>query len=455
MSEPDASAKRAGRKLVILGAGIAGLSAADRLNKAGFSVTVLERSERCGGTHKSFQIGPYTFDVGSIFYEASAPIFALAAGLKEMCPAVMRQQRRIAPTGEPLHYPIEPRELLRNGPFKVFLGLADMFASRLLVRPDGSLDAISRKRLGTTFFDDTGLRSYITRFHHAPPAAVDETFFYHRMTFIEKATRFLPMFRSGINSVLLRRKVNAKIRQPLHIRPFAGFDALFVPIRERLEAEGVRFVFGEVVQAVERRGDGFAVRTEAGEYLADGVISTIPLETLHQILFGAPTGLVSLDMTTLFVSAARLDERTGNVLFNFHQDGLWKRATIYSRLYPEAETSREFFAVEVTIPHGGTHQPEAAFADFRDHLTRLGLAEDLRLEGSVHLEDCYPLYAPGSLARVDEALARVTAAGVIPVGRQGRFEYLPTSSLVIRRVAEELDKVGLMGTQRLQPAADG
>jgi protoporphyrinogen oxidase len=371
-----------------------------------------------------------------------------------MCPAVMRRQRRIAPSGEPLHYPIEPRELLHKAPFKVLLGLADMLASRLLVRADGSLDAISRQRLGETFFKDTGLRAYITRFHHTPPSEVDEIFFYRRMGFIEKATRFLPLIQSSIRSVFSRKTVNANIRKPLYIRPYEGFDALFVPIRERLEADGVKFAFGEVVQAVERRGEGFAVRTAAGEYMADGVISTIPLETLHQILFGKPTGLVSLDMTTLFVSAARLDERTGNVLFNFHNDGLWKRATIYSRLYPDAPTTREFFAVEVTIPHGGTHQPEIAFADFRDHLTRLGLADDLRLEGSVHLEDCYPLYAPGSLARVDEALDRVVAAGVIPIGRQGRFEYLPTSSMVSRRVREELEKAGLMQVEQA-PAERG
>ena len=89
-----------------------------------------------------------------------------------------------------------------------------------------------------------------------------------------------------------------------------------------------------------------------------------------------------------------------------------------------------------------------------DHLTRLGLADDLRLEGSVHLEDCYPLYAPGSLARVDEALDRVVAAGVIPIGRQGRFEYLPTSSMVSRRVREELEKAGLMQVEQA-PAERG
>jgi len=432
------------RRLVILGAGIAGLSAADRLSKAGYAVTILESSQRCGGTHQSYQIGPYTFDVGSIFYEATAPIFQLAEGLKEQCPTVLRRQRRIGPSGEPLHYPLEPRELLHNAPLKVVSGLADMFASRLLVRTDGTLDAISRKRLGRRFFEGTGLRAYITRFHHVAPEKLDEAFFYHRMRFIEKATRLLPMIRTGLRSVFSRKTVNAHIRRALHIRPFAGFDTLFVPIRQRLEAQGVRFVFGETVEAIDRLGGQFTVRTATGEYSAEAVVSTIPLDALHRILFGVPSGLVSLDMTTLFVSAERLDPRLGVVLFNFHADGLWKRATIYSRLYPEAPTTREFFAVEVTIPEGGSHEPEKAFADFAAHFTRLGLADDLRLEGNVHLKDTYPLYAPGSLAAVEKALERVAETGVLAAGRQGRFEYLPTSSLVIRRVREELESAGLI-----------
>jgi len=441
--------------ITILGAGIAGLSAADRLSKAGYAVTVIERSQRCGGTHQSFQIGPYTFDVGSIFYEVSAPIFQLAQGLKEKCPAVLRRQRRIAPSGEPLHYPVEPRELLRNAPLKVLWGIADMLVSRLLVRPDGSLDAISRKRLGARFFKETGLQAYITRFHHVAPKKIDEVFFYRRMGFIEKATRFLPLIGTSLRSVFSRKTVNVHIRRALHIRPYAGFDELFVPIRERLEAQGVRFVFGETAKGIQRRGADFVVLTDSGEYPAHAVISTIPLDTLHQILFGEPSGLISLDMTTLFVSAARLDERTGNVLFNFHGDGLWKRATIYSRLYPEAPTTREFFAVEVTIPEGGSHEPERVFADFAEHLTRLGLADDIQLEGSVHLEDCYPLYAPGSLSSIDVVLARVAETGVLAIGRQGRFEYLPTSSLVIRRVREELESAGLIAEAPAKMAAHG
>ena len=47
--KPKKPAKRTGKKIAVIGAGPAGLSAADQLNKAGHSVTVFERDDKVGG----------------------------------------------------------------------------------------------------------------------------------------------------------------------------------------------------------------------------------------------------------------------------------------------------------------------------------------------------------------------------------------------------------------------
>lgn len=437
-------AARPGAPVVVLGGGVAGLAAADRLSGAGWRVLVIERDEHCGGNHRARHIGPYTFDVGSIFYEHDARIFDLAPGLRDLCPAVIRVQRRIAPDGSILHYPLEPRDFLGQPPLRLALSALDMAWSRLAVRRDGTLDAISRRRLGGGFFRSTGLASYIERFHHVPPRAIDESFFFHRMGYVERFTRAGPLARAVLRAAILRRPVGAGSRRPLHVRPREGFQRLFDPIARRLASAGVELRTGEELLSLRREGRLFRLRTTSGTSLAQAVVSTIPVDALHRAMFGAGSGLVSLDMTTLFVSAGQLDERLGNVLFNFHPLGHWKRATIYSRIYPGGPAAaREFLAVEATIPAGGAHDPQGVFADFKRHMAELGLASGLELEGHEHVRGCYPLYTPDTRTSRQQVVQRIARQGVVLAGRLGRFEYLPTSSGVIRRVREELDAAGL------------
>ncbi len=51
--------------MVVVGAGIAGLTAAALLAKAGLSVELLEAHHQCGGCAGTFRRGPYVFDVGA------------------------------------------------------------------------------------------------------------------------------------------------------------------------------------------------------------------------------------------------------------------------------------------------------------------------------------------------------------------------------------------------------
>ena len=424
--------------IAVLGAGIAGLTAADRLSRAGRPVVVIDAADRIGGTHRSVEIGAYTFDVGSIFYEPGARLFDLAPGLDALCPTVRRVQRRVAPDGSLQHYPLEPRDLLRWPAAKRAGAVADLLRARVAVRRDGSLDTICRRRLGDAFYRGTGLRDYIARFNHVPPEEVDETFFFQRMGFIARSTELRALLRMGTR-MLRRRAAPRPVRPPLHVRPRAGYDALFAPVRAALEARGVRFALGAAVERVERDAAGrFVVHTAAGPERAGAVIGAAPLDLMHRAALGTGAGLLSLDLMTLFVSAAELHPETGNVLFNFHPDGRWKRATIYSRLYPDPAVERAFFAVEVTVPPGAAPDPEAAFADASAQFEALGLARDLRLEGHALVPGAYPLYLRGQAEAAVAARARVRGAGILPVGRQGGFEYLPTAGGVIRRVDEEL-----------------
>ncbi|ETD90727.1 FAD-dependent oxidoreductase [Rhodobacter capsulatus] len=429
--------------VLVIGGGIGGLAAADALARAGHRVVLLEAGDWLGGMHHSVEIGPYSFDLGAIFYEETAALFDLAPGLRDLCPQVQRVQCRIDPEGTLCHYPIELRDLRRWPRARLAGAVAAMLAARLLLRRDGTLERACVNRLGPVFYRGTGLRDYVARFNVSPPEAIDEEFFVDRMRFVHRQTDFAAMARAGWNG-LRHGAFRVKPRDPLRVRPRAGYGVLFERIRAQLEAAGGRVVLQAPVTRIEREASGrMVVTSPAGRFRAATVVGAAPLDTLHRAVFGTESGFESLSLMTLFVSAGRFAPGAGNLLFNFHAAGRWKRATFYSRIYPDPAIAREYFSVEATLLPGEALSPETVFAEFAAQCLRLGLAEDLRLEGAVTTPQAYPLYRPGQLARRAAVLERLVQAGVLPVGRQGRFEYLPTASGVVRRVQEELTRAGL------------
>ncbi len=56
------------RKVIVIGSGFAGLSAATNLAEKGFEVSVLEKNDQPGGRARSFSASGYTFDMGPSWY---------------------------------------------------------------------------------------------------------------------------------------------------------------------------------------------------------------------------------------------------------------------------------------------------------------------------------------------------------------------------------------------------
>jgi protoporphyrinogen oxidase len=424
--------------VLVLGGGIAGLGAARGLSARGHRIIVIDAETEIGGAHRSRVAGPYTFDVGSIFYEEDALLFRVFPGLRELCPRVIRVERRLSPEGVLREHPLDPREIQGWSLPRRTAALADLAWSRSARKRDGSAEAICLQKLGRHIYEGTGLRDYISRFNHSDPAQIDEEFFFRRMASLDalgQPRRMLPVVWRG----LIARGQGVAEGVALRVRPSEGFEALFDPVRRMLEASGVQFELGATIRRIRREGESYVVTTDRGEFRGCCVVSAIPLDTCHRAVFGTDSGLKSLDNLTLFVSAATISATFGNVVYNFHSKGRWKRATLYSRLYPGLGAGREFLSVEMTLPQGTQPDPEIAFADFAAHLAGLDLGvRDLRLEGHDVIRSAYPFHLAGEAGAAAPVLKALEEFGIVAVGRQGRFEYLPTATGVLKRVNHEL-----------------
>jgi len=156
-------------------------------------------------------------------------------------------------------------------------------------------------------------------------------------------------------------------------------------------------------------------------------------------LLGLPvdTPPKSLSLTTLccrFRGARGFD---GPVLYNFNHRGRWKRLTVHSDYYGEADGW--FFCSVETVSGPGTGAVRGQFDDFERSVRHHGLfSGDLELVDTMETDFAYPLYDLGVEARRDALAAALAEAGVETMGRQGRFQYHPTSADTVRDVQARL-----------------
>jgi phytoene desaturase len=81
------------KKVIVIGSGFAGLSAASFMAKAGWDVTVVEKHKTPGGRARQFHSDGFTFDMGPSWYwmpdvferyfNSSVKIFRIITGCKD------------------------------------------------------------------------------------------------------------------------------------------------------------------------------------------------------------------------------------------------------------------------------------------------------------------------------------------------------------------------------------
>ena len=428
--------------VVILGSGPGGLAAAREI-EPGSTVAVIDAAEQCGGAHRSHEIGPYTFDQGSFFFDRRHPWFDHLPDLRERMVPARRRQRRIDPRGVLRDYPFEPRELLQ-WPLAIQMRIAADYARNLargrFGRHARNVNEAVRAVMGQTAFSYSGLELYVAKFNHADASQIESSFFDARMAYLRGK-----LGPGGLVRLLARglrpAPAGTPEAMPLLVRPRAGFGVVRDALRHDLEERGVQFRLGESVRAVSGGPGAFAVDTSKGRVHARRLVSSIPVATAYRAVFGREAALASLDLLVLFVSCdLEKDEleRLGNVLFNFHHGGRWKRLTIHSQFY-DLDTDRSCFSIEITFKKNEHPGVESSFDEFREHVTSLGLMKGrMSLEGHAITQDAYPSLSLGSGEARRSAIDELERFGIELVGRQGRFDYLPTSNQVVRQTRERM-----------------
>ncbi|UVC07740.1 NAD(P)-binding protein [Rhizobium sp. TH2] len=409
---------------IVLGAGISGMTAASVIKEKGARrILVLDEYAHLGGNHVSLDIGPYTYDIGSFIFHDDAPFIQKFPGIREKYHPYDGATGRLDFHGNLVRYPFDYQsDLLKAGLVEVAWTLASLLRGRLTRNPDRSARDFVCYWLGERFAKRTGLLSYLTRFYGTGPERIEGEFARKRMRWISQNASFAGQLRR----LVAPRRSHARSL----VRPRGGFSELYEPAGDALRATGVDIRLGEHVQSIHRDGSGaLVIQTDSGIFSSSTVFSTVPLDVVSNWC-GLPANpsIRYATLTSLFYSFRGQRNFPFHILYNFSDEGGWKRLTMHSDCYGQAN-GREYFSVEVIAgdPSPGS---DVLAASFQDHVRRRGiLLGDLTLEGARETTSAYPIYLKGAGAAAAQAISDLKAIGILSFGRQGGFDYQPTSHI--------------------------
>ena len=145
--------------VVVLGAGLAGLSAAYDLCKAGHRVTLLEKEGFAGGMACSWKVGPYWLDHGPHrFHSREQKIVDLFYEVLDNEVVIRDRMSRIYMQGKFFDYPLKAMNVLKSLPPRLMVkAMADYMGIRVLQWfkkiPDDNFENWVLKRFGRTLYE--------------------------------------------------------------------------------------------------------------------------------------------------------------------------------------------------------------------------------------------------------------------------------------------------------------
>src|SRR5262245_36417501 len=288
--------KTIGSNVAVVGGGLAGLTAANYLTRAGFSVILFEKSRSVGGRARTEAEQGFHFNLGPhALYAGGAAIGILRElGVKFQGKSPATSGGFAIDRGVKHTLPVGPFSMLTTG----LLGLRAKLEAARLLGAIGKFDARGIERLS--------LRAWAEREIRHPDA--------RRLfqSFIRVSTYADDPERQSAGAALAQLQL-ALASGVLYLD--GGWQTLADGLRDAAEKEGVKIVAGERVKAVELDGRVLGLRLADDSFYASPtvVIAAGPSEACELVERSDETVLSEWAKTAIPVRAACLDVALKNL----------------------------------------------------------------------------------------------------------------------------------------------
>jgi protoporphyrinogen oxidase len=441
------------KKILILGAGITGLSVARVLSKNGMDVTLIERGEKVGGIIKGFTVGNYTFDHGphAILTRNKAAFEQFKMLIKKDLISIGERRAGVFFEGKHYPYPLKPTTIFKHSSpitiVKMLFSFIYYNARRVMFRPkDRSFqDHITNyfgKELYRRFFE-----TYTKKVWEVNPSKLAASFAAER---IPKLT-FSKFLTDGIKKLFKKQK-STEFSENMMYYPKNGVGQIPRLLEREIRKNGGNILLKSEVTRLNRKDSTIASVeiTQDGKrktLSADYVVSTIPLPLLIQGMRPTPPAKIQeaarklkyKKITFLFLVVNKEQVFDEHWVY-FQDDSVFYRifdtAAFSKTLMPKGKTG-----LIIELSTRKTKDRKKLYEETVKYLEKYNLVnrKDIADHYFDFVEHGYPIYSLDYKKNLSILFDEINGIeNLITAGRQGLFRYLDMDHC-IRMGPEALD----------------
>ncbi len=416
------------KKVLIVGAGITGLTLGYRLAKMGFKVKIVEKEKQVGGLARSFQYDGFTFDIGPHrFYTEDSEVMEFLNEILNGGFVSIPRSSGVWMFGKYYDWPFTPKGIFKLPP-KVMLDVGkDIFRVHKKGVKKESFEEYIIDMYGRTIYN-TFFKPYTEKFLKISPREIHSDW---AIMGIDRA-----IIDDDMNMKdLLQLSKNAflpKARNLTFLYPsIGGIGEFCEKLAKNIQSEGGEIFLNTPAEGIAYSGSEISgITTNKGSFTADIYIWTASLSALCNFMAFQCPELSYLSIICYNLEINDFLKTPYQWCYFGGKDVIFNRASIPSLFSSSnAPSGKTGICVEITCREGDSLwiNPKSLISKIEEDLKKTNLLSKNNFIKKVYIEkisDAYPIYELDYRVKLNQVNSRLKQVkNLIVTGRTGEFWY--------------------------------
>lgn len=424
------------KKVIVIGAGPAGLTAAEQLQANGYSVTLFEAATHVGGLARSFDLWGQTVDCGPHRFFSNDPrVNNYFKSFVQADFTTVNRLTRIFYRKRFFYYPLQASNALSNLPLRSVVEILLSYLKQRLrpIKDPKTFEEWVVNKFGRRLFS-IFFKNYSEKLWGIPCSKIDAEWAAQRI-------KKLSLWEAVKSTVVGNKNNKHKTLVDQFAYPKHGSGMLYERMKEKFLRDGGTLLLDHAIRAVvqDESGRVIGVKDKAGKlYEAETVISTMPLTSLVKGL-AAPAAIhahaASLYFRNTILVYVEVDASNlfpDNWIYVHSDDVLHGRITNFRnwspQLYGDKQSSilcLEYWCFDRDEIWSYDAARMGAIAEAELRQMQLIRQEHRVLNTHMlRVPKCYPVYETGYQQHLEPIQSYLeTVEGLLVIGRYGAFKY--------------------------------